>query len=135
VKGILADNNVVGQVEYLVRLMQEPIWADFWVALGLTLYHFEDLGLTATAKDTEIWRLCQAQELMLITDNRNDDSPESMVVAIRTLNTPTSLPIFTIADLDKFGESGEYEARVVARLYDYLIRIDEVRGTGRLFLP
>jgi predicted nuclease of predicted toxin-antitoxin system len=135
VKGILADNNVIGQVAYLAHLMQAHGWEDFWSDLGLTLFRFEDVGLALTATDVEIWQRCQAEELILITDNRNDDSPESLNAAIRQFNTPLSLPVFTIADLDKFGASRDYEERVVATLYDYLLRIDEVRGAGRLFLP
>ncbi len=44
-------------------------------------------------------------ELILITDNRNDGSPDSLAAAIRNFNTPSSLSVFTIADLDKFGSS------------------------------
>lgn len=134
-KGILADNNVIGQVAHLVRLMQSEPWGDFWTELGLILRHFEDVGLAPSASDEEIWQRCQADELILITDNRNDDSPDSLAAAIRDFNTPASLPVFTIADLDKFGTSREYEERVLVALYEYLLRIDEVRGTGRLFLP
>jgi hypothetical protein len=135
VKGILADNNVIGQVAYLVRLMQSEPWGDFWNELGLVLRHFDDVSLAPNASDVEIWQRSQAEELILITDNRNDDSPLSLAGAIRDFNTPTSLPVFTIADLDKFGTNREYEERVLVSLYDYLFRIDEVRGTGRLFLP
>jgi hypothetical protein len=135
VKGILADNNVIGQVAYLAQLMQAHGWEDFWNELGLTLVRFEDVGLSVHASDVEIWQRCQADELILITDNRNDDSPDSLNAAIRNFNTADSLPVFTIADLDKFGASREYEERVVSALYDYLLRIDEVRGAGRLFLP
>jgi hypothetical protein len=135
VKGILADINVVGQVVHLVKLMQAEPWTEFWNDLGLVLYRFEDLGLAATAKDIEIWERCQAHDLIFITDNRNEDSADSLIATIRKFNTPTSLPVFTIADLGKFGRSREYEKQVVTTLYDYLLRIDEVRGTGRLFLP
>jgi hypothetical protein len=135
VQGILADNNVIGQVAYLVQLMQAEPWGDYWKDLGLALRHFKDVGLAPTATDVEIWQRCQAEELIRITDNRNDDSPDSLTAAIRDFNTPASLPVFTIADLDKFGSSRDYEERVLMTLYDYLLRIDEVRGTGRLFLP
>jgi hypothetical protein len=135
VRGILADNNVIGQVAYLVRLMQTDGWGDFWNSLGLALVRFADVGLSAESTDLEIWQRCQAYELILITDNRNDDAPDSLNAAIRNFNTSNSLPVFTIADLDKFGASREYEERVVVALYDYLTRIDDVRGTGRLFLP
>jgi hypothetical protein len=135
VKGILADNNVIGQVAYLAQLMQSHGWEIFWQDLGLSLVRFEDVGLAPAATDVEIWQRYQADELILITDNRNDEAPDSLNAAIRQFGTPHSLPIFTIADLDKFGTSREYEERVVAALYDYLLRIDSVRGVGRLFLP
>jgi hypothetical protein len=135
VRGILADNNVIGQVTYLVQLMQAEPWAEFWQYLGLALYRFEDIGLTATVKDNEIWQRCQEHELALITDNRNDDSADSLNAAVRNLGTPKSLPVFTISDLDRFGTNPEFVGRVLRTLYDYLLRIDEVRGTGRLYLP
>ena len=134
-RGILADINVVGQVAYLVKLMEAEPWEEFWQDLGLALYHFEDLGLTSTSKDLEIWHCCQKNEVILITDNRNDDSSDSLAAAIRDLNTSVSLPVFTIADLGKFGSSREYVERVLRSLYEYLLRIDTLRGTGRLFLP
>ncbi len=58
VKGILADNNVIGQVAYLAQLMQTHGWEDFWNDLGLTLVRFEDVGLADTATDAEIWHRC-----------------------------------------------------------------------------
>ncbi len=132
---ILADNNLIGQVAYLAQRMQSDGWEEFWQGLGLRLVRFEDVGLSITATDQEIWQRCQADDLILITDNRNDDTPDSLSASIRNFNNPRALPVFTIADLDKFGTSRDYEDRVVAALYDYLLRIDEVRGAGRLFLP
>jgi hypothetical protein len=51
VKGILADNNVIGQVAYLVQMMQAPPWEDFSRELGLVLRQFEDVALAPTATD------------------------------------------------------------------------------------
>ncbi len=51
VPGILADNNVIGQVAYLVRLMQTDGWGDFWNGLGLVLVRFDDVGLSAESTD------------------------------------------------------------------------------------
>jgi hypothetical protein len=45
------------------------------------------------------------------------------------------LPVFTIADMNEFRTNSSYVERVVEALYDYLMRIDDVRGTGRLYLP
>ena len=47
-KGLIADANVQGQVEYLVLRMQANAWADFWQALGLALYRFG--GKTGTCR-------------------------------------------------------------------------------------
>ena len=134
-KGLVADANIQGQVEYLVQRMQADAWADFWQALGLVLRRFEDVGLSASSTDLEVWNVCQAEQLILITDNRNLDSEDSLEATIRRNNTPESLPVFTIADMNEFRTDSSYVERVVEALYDYLLRIDEVRGTGRLYLP
>ena len=127
-KGILADINVVGQVDHLVKLMQAEPWTEFWNDLGLVLRRFEDLGLPATAKDVEIWQQCQSHELILITDNRNDDSADSLTAAIRKFNTPTSLPVFTIADL---GGWTAVDARFFQPETGVIPSIDRSLGLGR----
>ncbi len=134
-KGLVADANIQGQVEHLVECMQAYAWAEFWQALDLVLYRFEDLGLSMSATDLEVWNACQAEALILVTDNRNLDSEDSLEAIIRRNNTPESLPVFTIADMNQFRTNNSYVDRVVEALYDYLVRIDDVRGTGRLYLP
>jgi hypothetical protein len=119
VKGILADNNVIGQVTHLVRLMQAKPWEEFWKELGLVVCQFNDVGLLPTATDVEVWQQCQARELILITDNRNDDRPDSLSAAIRNFNNPSSLPVFTIADVERFRTNPVYREEVVIALYDY----------------
>ncbi len=99
VKGLVADANIQGQVEYLVQRMQAETWAEFWQALGLELRRFEDVGLSASSTDLEVWSVCQSEQLILITDNRNLASEDSLEATIRRNNTPESLPVFTIADL------------------------------------
>ena len=74
-KGLVADANIQGQVEYLVQRMQADFWADFWQALGLVLYRFEDVRLSASATDQEVWNVAQAEQLILITDIGERHSP------------------------------------------------------------
>jgi hypothetical protein len=135
VRGILADIHLKGPVEELVREMQAEPWAEFWRHLGLVLYDFADLGLTPTSADSEIWHKCQAEELIFITNNRNSDSPDSLEATIRQSNRASSLPVFTIGDLHLFRKSRVYAEHVLERLYEYLLEIDRVRGTGRLYFP
>src|SRR5262249_8514770 len=128
VKGILADINALGQVEYLVARMQAEPWAEFWKSLGLTLKHFSDVGLTDTSSDLEIWKTVKAEQLILVTNNRSQDSADSLEAPIRQPNTPQSLPVFTIANLRKFSTSRDYFETALEKFYDYLLRIDTVRG-------
>jgi hypothetical protein len=135
VQRILADNDVRGQVDYLGALMRVEPWAEFSRDLGLALLHFEDVGLYPTASDLDVWQRCQADQLVLITGNRNLAGPNSLEATIRQLGAPQCLPVFTIADVDRFNASKPYAEHVVETLLDYLQRIESLRGTGRLYLP
>jgi hypothetical protein len=135
VKGILADVHMGAYVDALVREMRSDYWVDFWSLLGLSHVHFEDVGLTPTSTDLEIWQKCQAEQLIFITNNRNADSEDSLAVAIRDHNAPEALPVFTIGNLDRLAKSKAYAADVVEQIYEYLLDIDRVRGAGRLYLP
>jgi hypothetical protein len=135
VKGILADVNIQGYVDLLVVRLQAEPWKLFWDDLRLPCFHFADVGLAPAATDTEVWELCQQRQLVLITDNRNQNDPDSLEMTIRTRNTPLSLPVLTIANVPHLRHSPEYADRVIDRLLDFLMRMDGLRGTGRLFLP
>jgi hypothetical protein len=60
-KGLVADANIQGQVEHLVKCMRADAWAEFWQALDLALYRFEDVGLSMSATDLEVWKVCQVK--------------------------------------------------------------------------
>jgi hypothetical protein len=66
VKGLIPDANIQGQVEHLVQRTQAEPWADFWQALGLVLRRFEDVGLSESSTDNEVWNVCQAEQLILM---------------------------------------------------------------------
>ncbi|MBI3412290.1 MAG: hypothetical protein HY040_28560 [Planctomycetes bacterium] len=134
-KGIIADINVLGHVSYLVQLMQADPWGELWRDLAIGFFRFADVGLLETSSDLEIWQRCQAEQLILITDNRNDDSIDSLEAAIRQHGTRESLPVFNIGNVKRFRRDRDYAGRVMLTLDEYLLRIDSVRGSGRLYLP
>ena len=134
-RGILADINVVGQRDALLSIWTSDTWRDFWDGLGLSVETFRTLGLSDTASDALIWRTCQREGLVLITGNRNDDGPDSLEATIRDENQPESLPVITIGDADRVLRDRLYAENVAERLLDYLMRTDEVRGVGRLYVP
>jgi len=79
VKGILADVNIQKYVHILVAIMQSEDYKLFWDHLQIQYLQFADVGLPSNALDTLIWQTCRQRELVLITDNRNQDDDSSRV--------------------------------------------------------
>jgi hypothetical protein len=134
-KGILADINIGRQRKAILAIWASDTWRDLWTGLDLAVVSFPALGLSYNASDALIWRTCQREGLVLITGNRNDDGADSLEATIRNENQPDSLPAVTIADADRVLNDRLYAEKVAESLLDYLMRIDEVRGAGRLYVP
>lgn len=134
-KGLLADINIRGHVNLLVVLMKAEPWKIFWDHLQLQYLHFGDVGLDRESPDYLIWETCQKEELVLITENRKKKDADSLEATIQTRNNPTCLPVFTIANVPRLRASRAYADRIIKQLIDALLRIDTLRGTGRLYLP
>ena len=132
---LLADANIQGHVDRLVQRMQGEPWIDFWNFLQITCVSFADVGLDPAELDSVIWKRCQEKGLFLVTNNRNDDGPDSLESTIRSFGTPQSLPVFTIGNADRTLSDRAYSDAVIWSLVDYLLRMDGLLGTGRLFLP
>jgi len=135
VTGILADINAQGHVHDVVQLLQTGWRAEIWASLNLPVRTFADLGLDRDVSDAILWHTCQRLQVILITRNRNAQAPDSLEPTIRSHNTPQCLPVFTLADADRIRKSKAYADLVADRLLEYLLEVDNVRGTGRLFLP
>jgi hypothetical protein len=132
---IMADHDVEGHVHVLLRLLLSDEWYPMWTALGYTVVSFESLGLPTTTPDVELWQLCQARQIVLITGNRNKDGPRSLEATIQQFSVTSSLPVLTIGEPNRILTSPEYADRVVERLLEYLVDVENLRGTGRLYLP
>lgn len=137
-KGLVADANFFGHLERLVAIIESPDWEPFWRDLSLTITDFGTLGLAQDTDDRTVWQQCQAEQLVLLTCNRNDDGPDSLEAAIRD-GPPTALPVFTIADGQRLMLDADYARAVAVQLLDYLIdlraRPEMLLGAGRLYLP
>jgi hypothetical protein len=112
VRAILADVNIEGHVRRLVTLMEGEPWREFWESLALSLRLFRDFGLAADASDVVVWELCQREQLILLTANRNEDAPDSLEATLRARNTATSLPVMTVASADNILQSRKYADRL-----------------------
>jgi hypothetical protein len=106
-----------------------------WHFLAVEVESFERLGLPYDTSDRDLWQVCQQRNIVLITANRNDEGPDSLVSTIRDLNEPSSLPVLTIADPTYVLTNQDYAERVAIQVLEYLLELDNFRGTGRLFCP
>jgi hypothetical protein len=132
---IMADNDSRGQVAVLLRLLRSEVWGEFWKKLDCPDVDFAKLGLPPTAPDSAVWLACQEQEIILITSNRNHEGPDSLEATIRQYNRADSLPVITISDSRRLMRSKAYAEKAVERLLEYLLDLDNQRGTGRLYIP
>jgi hypothetical protein len=132
---LLADNNAEGHVELLVRVLLSESWIGFWNELELAVVTFEELGLDRRASDAELWRVCQREQVVLITNNRNAEGPDSLELVVREENRSDSLPVFTLASPERLRVDGSYAEKTAARLLEYLVYLDELRGAGRIYVP
>jgi predicted nuclease of predicted toxin-antitoxin system len=134
-RGILADINVREHQRALMETWTSDAWRDLWDGLGLIVETFRTLGLSHNERDAIIWRICQREELVLMTANRSRRGPDFLEAAILSEYQPDILPVITIANTDRVVQDRLYAEKVAERLLDYLMRIDEVRGVGRIYVP
>ena len=86
------------------------------------------------SSDLVVWQFAQTNQMILITANRNMKGSDSLEQTIREKNTPTSLPILTIGNPDRFDESS-YRQKCATRLIEILFDLENYLGVGRIFLP
>jgi hypothetical protein len=128
---IMADHDIEGQMQVLLRLLTSAEWHILWSELAVQVASFASLSVPTNTPDTALWQLCQTRQILLITGNRNAEGPESLEATIQASNTPTSLPVLTISEPQRLLSSRTYAHRLV----EYLVDVENLRGTGRLYLP
>lgn len=64
---IMADHDIEGQVQLVLHLLTSPEWHTLWTELAVRVESFASLGLPAHTSDAALWRLCQTQQIILIT--------------------------------------------------------------------
>jgi hypothetical protein len=135
-RGILLDVNVGGKFTRLIqRNFAGGVWLGLWQDLALAVLTLHALDLPDNSSDELVWQTCQAEGLVLLTCNRNHEGADSLEATIRRHNQSHSLPVLTISDSHRFGNDSAYDACLAQDLLAYLIDIDRVRGTGRLYVP
>ena len=133
--GIVADKNIEGHVNAILRILQGDAWRSLWDEMAVRVESFETLGLGADTPDDVLWHSCQSNELVLITGNRNEIGDDSLEATIRRENNARRLPVITLGQPDRALNDRAYQEKIAAGLLEYLLAIENYRGSGRLYLP
>jgi len=131
----MADHDVEGHLEILLTVWLSPSWNALWSDTACDIQSFERLEIPENAPDAAVWQLCQQRGIVLITGNRNAQGSDSLEMTIEHNLESHHLPVFTIADPDQLMRDRGYAERVAGRLIEYLQTLDNLRGSGRVYLP
>ncbi len=93
------------------------------------------INLAIDSNDQVVWRVAQANQMILLTANRSMKDEYSLEQVLRQENKVDSLPVITIADADRFLADRAYRNRCVDRVLEILLDIENWMGVGRLFVP
>jgi hypothetical protein len=132
---LLSDNDVRGAVTALRHAIEHE-WPDIAAEFGLRFVQLEDLGLSDISTDAEIYEKCHEVGAILVTGDRSTrDGPASLENVIRRLGREDSYPVITIADQVRLLSDPDYKRTCAFDLLAYVEKIDDWRGTRRVYLP
>lgn len=127
----LIDYNLRGQA----ALLWGAIAAEGWLEMmPIRFVGFEEVGLLENSSDYLVWQLAQANQMIILTANRNMKGDDSLEQVIREDNTTTALPVVTIGNKERLDEQS-YRERCASRLVEILLDIDNYMGVGRVYIP
>ncbi|MGC1308176.1 MAG: ACP S-malonyltransferase [Phormidesmis sp.] len=128
----LIDHNLGGHAEILLGNIASQGWLEL---LPIRFATFKEMNLSIDSNDRVVWRLAQANQMILLTANRSMKGEDSLEQVIREENSVDSLPVITIGDADRFLADRFYRNRCVDRIIEIVLDIQTWMGVGRLFIP
>lgn len=128
----LVDHNLRGHSVVLAGSLAATGWLEL-VPIRFVL--FEEVGLAISSDDRIVWRYAQNSQMILITANRSMRGKDSLEQVMREENTPASLPVVTIGNIDRLMAEPNYRERCVDRLVEIVLDIEDYKGARRLFIP
>jgi Domain of unknown function (DUF5615) len=127
----LIDHNIEGQSLMLFGSITSEGWLD---ALTIRFVGFDEVELPITSSDRVVWRFAQENQMILLTANRSMKGEDSLEQVLREECLPTSLPVVTLANVDRIVER-EYREECVDRLIEIALYLENYLGVSRLFIP
>ncbi len=132
---VMADIDAEGHLTVLLRIWESEAWSEVWRFLGVKIVTFPKVGLEPNATDECVWQVWQSNEIVWITNNRNQDSPTSLESTIRANNDTHSVPVITLADGPRLLTEPTYAVKAAEKILNILFDLESFRGSGRLFAP
>ena len=128
---VLVDHNMEGQAVLLWGTLATEGWLEL---VPLQLVTFAEIGLSLESSDRAVWRLAQAQHMLLLTDNRSMKGADSLEQTIREESSSSALPVLTIGNVGRVDEH-EYREHCARRLVEIVLGLEYYLGAGRVFIP
>ena len=111
------------------------IISEGWLeTLPIRFITFDEVELPIISSDRVVWRFAQENQMILLTANRSMKGEDSLEQVIREECLPTSLPVVTLANIDRIIER-EYREECVDRLIEIALYLENYLGVSRLFIP
>ncbi len=127
----LSDHDIEGYAQLLWGTLVSSGWLDL---ACLELATFYEVGLPINSNDREVWRFAQANEMILITNNRNMKDDTSLERTLRNENQPHSLPVLTIGNVEYLAYLN-YREKCVDALVEISLYLENHLGRGRIYIP
>ena len=127
----LVDYNLDGYALVFLGILTKLGWLEL---ISIRFVTFKEAGLSMESNDRVVWCFAQANQMMILTANRNMKGEDSLEQVMRQENITDSFPVVTIGDIERLDEF-DYRERCVDRLIEIAIDIDNYIGAGRLFIP
>jgi len=127
----LIDHNIEGQSLMLFGSITSEGWLD---VLSIRFVSFDEVDLPITSSDRVVWKFAQENQMILLTANRSMKGEDSLEQVLREECIPTSLPVITLANVDRIVER-EYREECVDRLIEIALYLENYLGVSRLFIP
>jgi len=128
---LLSDHDIERYARVLLGVVESEGWQDL---VSLRVVSFGEVGLSRNSADRLVWRWAQANNMLLLTGNRNMRGEDSLQRTLNEENHAAALPVLTLGRVDRMSDAA-YRLRCAARLIEIASRVDLYRGVGRLFIP
>lgn len=128
----LVDHNLERHAIVLLGNIANQGWLELFPIRFIT---FKEVELSVDSSDRIVWRVAQANQMVLLTANRKMKGKDALEKVLREENSFTSLPMITIGNVDRVLDERDYRDQCVDRLLEIVIDVENYLGVGRLFIP